>query len=636
MSSRPAVPLQTHLEASEVRIPVTALLVVAAMLIGTYFYHPYYFGDELFSFNAAPGDGFGETFQALNEYKPRLLMNIVWSAIVAFNLPRWVPMLLVAGSIGAGSALFYHLVREVFGARHRDALIGAGLLLFSRFDLMLYFDYVSGMVEALSLALFLAGLALLARPLLVGGTYRPNRQIILGCALWLLVVMVHERYIAAFAVFSGMLVLRAFASDRAGGVVRSLPLAIAITALPVLLYVGLVSGLSTTSVMTGTSGQEVTLGLGTLKVAASYVANVLLGSNFGPSWLTGHLNHLHPWHPTVFAISAVVGVIAYAWPWIWGRSVETSRLWTTLTLLLAALAMIFVASLPGADRQEARWMLPVLALVLMAVFATYRGVAATGVLVFMLASQLVYVTWGGLQTIASIRASQTAKALASTLSTLDVPGKQGVMLLAAEPDTSWVLGNDGSEFCRLNLSGTNCLLPKATAIKLEGKRIGFGVSSTATDLLETPRFRLVSGDLAELSLHPQQFSGGKALGDGKAWPNWMLGASARVTDHGLLVTGMGDNFLKVDAASLRDAMLVYRASSAADQRSQLRLQVNWHDAADRFLAAQIEVVDTTPQPGNFATLATLPENAAYGYVYATLHDGARIGVLIQSITVVEP
>ena len=636
MSMRPAEHMQPHLEASEVRVPVMAVLVVVALLIGTYFHHPYYFGDELFSFNAAPGEGFRETLKALNDYKPRLLMNIVWSAVVTFNLPRWVPMLLVAGSLGAGSALFYRLVRDLFGARHRDALVGAGLLLFSRFDVMLYYDYVSGMVEALSLALFLAGLTLLARPLLIDGSFRPNRRVILGCALWLLVVMVHERYIAAFAVFSGMMVVRAFASDRASGIFRSLPLAAALTVLPVLLYVGLVSALSTTSVMTGTSGQEVTLGLGTFEVAASYVANVLLGSNFGPSWLTGHLNHLHPWHATVFAISAVVGVGAYAWPWIRGRRVETSRLWTTVTLLLAALAMIFVASLPGADRQEARWMLPVLVLVLMAVFATYRGVATTGVLAFMLASQLVYVTWGGLQTIASIRASQTAKALASTVSTLDLPGERGVMLLAAEPDTSWVLGNDGREFCRLNLSGTNCLLPKAAAVKLQGDRIGFGIMSTATDLLETPRFRLVSGDLAELSLHPQQFSGGKALGKGNAWPNWVLGPSARITDQGLLVTGMGDNFLKVDAARLRDAMLVYLASSVANQRSQLRLQVNWHDAADRFLAAQIEVVDTTAQPGNFATLATLPENAAHGYVYATLHDGAKTGVLIQSITVVEP
>ena len=77
--------------------------------------------------------------------------------------------------------------------------------------------------------------------------------------------------------------------------------------------------------------------------------------------------------------------------------------------------------------------------------AVTEALAATGVLVFMLASQLVYVTWGGLQTIASIRASQTAKALASTLSTLDVPGKQGVMLLMSDSTNSERPGYTASE-----------------------------------------------------------------------------------------------------------------------------------------------------------------------------------------------
>ena len=634
--SRPIGSNPHALQSAEVRIPVTVLLALVAVLLGTYFYHPYYFGDELVSFNEAPGNGFVETFQALNNYKPRLLMNLVWAGIVGWDLPRWLPMLLVTGSLGACAALFYHLVRRVFGARHRDALIGAGLLLLSRFNVMLYFDYVSGLVESLSLALFLAGLTLLAKPVLAGESCRRPRHTIWGCLLWLLVVTVHERYIAAFAVISMMMVLRALAKGGVSGMVRSLPLASAIAVLPVLLYVGLVSSLSVTSVMTGTSNQEVKLGLETLHIAATYAANVLLGSNYGPSWLAGHLNHLHPWHRTLFTVSAIIGVAAYAWPWFNRQRVEAPRLWAAATLMLAALAMMLVASLPGADRQEARWMLPVLALVLTAVFAAYRGVAVTGVLAFLLASQLFYGVWGGLQTIASIRASQTAFALASTLNTLDPPGETGAMLLAAEPDTSWVLGTDGSEFCRLNLSGTNCLLPKAMATRLEGTQVGFGVSSTATNLLDAPRFRLVGGDIAELSLHPQQFSGGTRLGDGKVWLNWVLGSSAQVTDNGLLVTGMGDNFLKVEAEKLRDAMLVYRASSQIDQPSQLRLQVNWHDAEDRFLSAQIEVVETTFTPANFATLTTPPATAAYGYVYATLHDGASTGVLINSISVVTP
>ncbi len=621
-----------------VRIPVTALLVAVALLLGIYFYHPYYFGDELFSFNAVPGNDFLPTFEALNAYKPRLLMNLVWAGIVALGLPRWIPMVLVAGSLGACAAFFYHFVRRALGAGHHAALTGAALLLLSRFNVMLYFDYVSGLVEALSLALFLGGLVLMVKPLTQPDACRFTRSTTGGLALWLLVVTVHERYIAAFAVIGAMLLVRALVERGVRGAVRALALASGIALLPIALYVGMVSTLSKTSVLTGTANQEVSVGLETFRVAATYASNVLLGSNFGPSWLAGQLNQLHPWHAALFTVSAILGVTAYAWPWLFKRAagVDTRNRWPAALLLFSAFAMMLVASLPGADRQEARWMVPVLAMVLMAILAVYRRSGLATVLLFVVASQLFYGVWGGLQTIAQIRASKTADALASTLNTLDPPGETGAMLLAAEPDTSWVLGKDGSEFCRLNLAGTNCLLPKARAAELAGNRIGFGLSSTAVDLLQSPRFKLVGAEIAQLALHPQQTSGGTKLGDGNRWAGWVLGPTAKVTDQGLLVTGMGDNFLKVDAATLRDGMLVYRARSERDQASTFRLQINWHDAEDRFLSAQIEVVDTTSAPANFAALTSPPANAVYGYIYATLHDGAPTAVLIQSVSVMKP
>ena len=616
------------------------ILATAALALALFFYHPYYFGDELYEFNVSPrGGGLLATFHALNAYKPRLLVNLLWGAVVAGDLPRWVPMLVFAGSLGIAAGLFLRLARVELSASAGASMLAAFLIVVSRFDIMLYFDYVSGTVEALALMLFLLGLSLLADPILHGRGTARLPKLMAGLLAWLLVVSVHERYIAAFAGMSAVYLVRVFVVDGGRNAARQLPFAASLVAMPVLLYVVLVKWLAQTSITTGTSNMEVSFGLQTAKVAGTYVSNLMLGSNFGPAWFVGNLNSLHPSHPTVFAISAILAALAWLLPLFrrCDRQVaDGNALWAAAVLGVGALAMVIVASLPGADRQEARWMLPVLALMMLAVLSAYRTKSALVLIALLALSQLFYGAFGGLQTIANIQASRTARALASAINTIDPPGVAGAMLLVPEPDTSWVLGMNGREFCRLNLRGTNCLYPKRTASAMAPGQIDFGVSSTAMNPLESPRFRIVGDDLADATLHPEAITGGRLLGNAGDWPGWVRGPNTQASARGLLVTAMGDTFLKLPVGGLGDGLLVYSARSAAGGAAALRLQVNWHDARDAFVSAQIEVVETSAIARNYATGVSPPPGAAYGYVYATLHEPTAAGVLIESIRLVPP
>jgi len=166
-------------------------IAVATLALSIHFYHPYYFGDELFSFNF--GEQAGNTlmgvFNGLNSYKPRMVMNFLWAVIVSQDLPRWIPMIVNAAALAGCAALVYSMARVYFNARRLPALLAAAMMVACRFNIMLYFDYVSGTVEAISLLFLLAGTALAARSLLfVQRQCRPRRRyralVPAGCRGW--------------------------------------------------------------------------------------------------------------------------------------------------------------------------------------------------------------------------------------------------------------------------------------------------------------------------------------------------------------------------------------------------------------------------------------------------------------------
>lgn len=622
------------------------IILLVSLCISTALYHPYYFGDELFSFafGMRHDGGFWETFAELNAYKPRVLMNLIWAAIVAGEVPRWGAMFVNAGTMAACAILVYRIGTRDLGATRGASLFAALVLLGSRFGAMLYFDYVSGTVETVSLALFLAGLSVSAGAVFDGKRLSWGR-LIAALICFLLVVAVHERFVAGLAGAMGVVSLFWLKRHWAQRDLRGLVFPVLSVILPAIAVVLLVKTLSPNPLSMGTSGQTVQVSGATFQIAVTYLLNVFLGSNYGPVWFVGSLNQNHLWAVWVFRVSAILLALSWIVPWLLrgkpsiAKGIDGIR-YQAIGVLLAFMAgMMLVASLPGADRQEARWMFPVFAALLLLILATYRGRARVVLLLLLALSQVFYLTYGSLERIASINASLAAKQLGGAMDSVDFPGDAGVMLAVPEPDTSWVLGGaDGRVFCRVNLSKRNCLFSAsdASGSAEATAKYGFGLMPQGANRRGEAFYRYVPRAQAAAMLGSTALpQGGDVIGHGATWPDWTFVDPASRTDSGIVLAGLAENFFRLDVARIEGKFLIYRSEAIEGERVPMRIQVNWHDASNGFLGAFIEVVDVSGPVKDYPALIVAPDNAAYGLVYATLHDDAVGKVRLESVRVVD-
>jgi hypothetical protein len=609
------------------------LMLAAVLLLAACTFHPSFFGDELFSFNFAKARGYSfvPVFNALNEYKPRLLMNTLWAWVASRGLPRSVPMAVNTIAMWFCCLGVYFLCRRYFDCSRRLAIAAALVVAISRFSIMLYWDYVSGTVETLSLAAFLGALVVSARAILEAETVERWRLALSG-VLIVCVVMIHERYLAGIFSLAAAASLIALFHPRGNARWRLAAAAAAICVVALALVLIVTRKLSTMPLGTGTSGQVVSLGMGTVRNFFTYVANVFFGTNFGPNWFVGKLNQDSPLAPAIFGISAAVFAAAWTWPFIVRRKDNISGDYRpALVLLCGTAGMIAAASLPVADRQEARWMFPVTALVVLAAMCIYRGWARVVILSTFAASSLLYFQFGSMGVIANIKSSRTARDVGQMMNSVDFPGKKGLLVGATEPDASWVLGGDGTEFCRLNTPGSDCLYPKAALAAHVLSNPDFGLMPT-DDGKGGIRYRLLNSAQLQNLLAPKSLSNeGLIVGGAAQWDGWTLSTHAKVTPEGLVVDAVSDNFVMLPICALQGSVMAVSAEALSVAPSPMRMQVNWQDAAGQFISAQIEVVQPTKTDTDFAMLLSPPDNAATGAVYATLHDGAVGADRIRSI-----
>lgn len=624
---KPAVTMQFGDQIARV-FPWALALTLASLAISAALYHPYYFGDELFSFSFAPTDGpaFATVFGELNAYKPRVVMNLLWATIVAHELPRWVPMLVNALAM-SGCAMAAARLAAHAGASFRAAMAVATLVLLSRFNLMLYYDYVSGTVETLSLLFFLAAMNLLA-PALFRGSALPGARWLWGGLCLTLAVLTHERYaaIAGGAIGAHVLLL-----IRSGGRWLECMRAVLLVVIPAALFALLVKLWSPHSLTMGTSGQEISVGMQTMRVALTYVSNVFLGANFGPPWFVGALNQDHADAPTLFWGFGVSLAAAWIWPWLVRRPTAMVPTRATFALLGGIAGAIVVASLPGPDRQEARWMFPAYTLLLVLLSATYRRHARLLLLGLLVCTQAYYLIAGRLQTIASISASQSAARLGGVASSLQLPGRATALVAMAEPDTSWILGGEGDVFCRVNLSRDNCLVVER-AVR-DGRT---AVSSGIMPSPEGPPLTFLSRGYVEGLLEPAAAVGAQhILGAEGMWQRATFDDPHALRGGRLILDRLAENFISVPAQDLHGKLLVYRARALDGVAVPMRLQINWH-SHQGFMRAQLQVVSVGPQLDDYAILALAPEGATTAYIYLTLHDGAQGRVELTTVKTVEP
>ncbi|GAB3362697.1 hypothetical protein GCM10027431_01110 [Lysobacter rhizosphaerae] len=605
-----------------------ALLVSA--VVHLLVFHPFYFGDELFNFAMAESTGrdFLATFSKLNSYKPRIFFNGWWALIATAQWPRVVPMLIssffLAGTLVAACLLV--------GLRDKRAILlqilVAAVITTCRFSAMLPFDYVASIIEYSSLAFFLFGIYLLTKSEFLEC---PGLKVGLAVlALFAAAIFSHERYVApVFAVGSIIAI---------GGLVRRRPVVVAWGAIlggaAPLSFILFSKLISVVPLATGTAGLSVAIGHDTLEAAGIYLSNLFASTSLGHEWFfvklaPGMTSHL----------LVVVSVLALL---VWLFGVFRIRNWSegSLYLLASMFALLLIACLPGTSRQEARWLFPVF--VVFAILVATHGIqwARMGMLLALLMGNLLFLYKGDLQ-IYNVVASSQARDLSMALNHVKAPGKVGLIVGAREPDVSWMLGGGafgpglsatpGVQFSKLNLpAGLHVYRSPSDAMGQVGRAPDFGVmpvgAGTYALLTQRELQSAISGEAVPLDQL-------RKLGGDGAWDAWSLRGLVPDGDGALNLKGSGDGFLRVPVQELEGRRVVYRMRTSTNTPVQARLQVNWMEGSDKFLAAAIQVVDVTDQAKDYSMFLTAPLEATDGLVYVTLASPGQNPVHVEFVGV---
>ncbi|MBN8223942.1 MAG: hypothetical protein J0L89_03890 [Xanthomonadales bacterium] len=608
-------------------------------------YHPYFFGDEIIQFRDLMGaQGFVEALRRMSEYKPRLVYNSLWAWGVTGDWARWQFAVASAACMAAVCSLVAQMAVRWFAASRLLVWVLVAGILVSRFAAMLYFDYIAGLIESMSLMLFLATMWVSVAALRTRGM----APMLLAVSLAVATALVHERYVAATFAMGVVVVAWALVELPRGSRSRAMLFAGALALLPVAAYLVLHHLLAARSLATGTAGQEVSIDLGTAKVFLTYMANVLLGTNFGNEWLVGSLNMASPggrsWS-IAFAAAFLVAWGLHAW------SIRHDRgmLGRALALLAIVGALGVMASLPGESRQEGRWLHPMATLSGLLVLCARQVAVRYLLLSLFIAVSLLHWTTGSLDTIYNLIESRNARNISQGINRLRPQANYGVVF--GMDYSRWTFGDSPdavAEFSRRNLGGQLLLefFEPGDERQLARAEVGF-VRLTPVDYGKGAQFASVNGIPLRILMAPEtaeayrgRVGDAVVLGEGADWGDgWQWTRPPEQLPDGIVLEAADrvSGFLAMPAADLDGREISYRARLRdAGPASRMRLQVNWLGADGVFISTMIRVVEVDPATHDHRAMLAAPFGAIQGLVYANLHDGEDRPVVLESISLRAP
>lgn len=600
-------------------------LIVSLMVAVTY--HPFYFGDELIPwFVTEKNYGFIQSLIEYSGYKPRLIFNSLWIAFSSMDLPRSVPAVILGITQTLNAILIYKLLTKICNDRLISWLAVIAFLT-NRFGIVIWYDYLSGIIESLSLCFFLAGLYLLHSDGV--GKFKVTAALLLFVAC----VLVHERY--GVAIFS-VVVLSALFIDSLRPY-RLYLLVISIT--PIVVFIFLNQMMGENSINMGTSGQNVEAGSKVIISFITYLGNVFFQINYGKTWFFGALN-LESMPGLVVSIASAVGLFAI---YVYGITTRTGKFdFKKVSIYLGGIiAFIAVASLPGVDRQEGRWLQPVAAM--MVIFYAYifsRNVLMSTFL-FLIGINSFYFFTGSLNDVANVGSSKIAHEIGVTLTSGASVGNNG-LIIDGGSDTAWAIGG-GSALGHNTYSGD--LFVKANAIDdimisiqpKNKKHIGSGFDFT---LIRSEKnvhhsfvFKQYPINVARGIFSPEDLADLKkvVLGESGHWDEWVFPKTFEKSSELLLTKGF-DGFYEGDVSKFHKNLLIYKAKKLDNRRTTMRIQVNWTDDKDEFMRAFIKVVELQKEAKEYSAFIDAPAGAKKGLVYATLHDDSEGSAILESVS----
>jgi len=619
------------------------LIMVITFLVGAVCFNHAYFGDELSPFVLAAHDhgSFLKTLLDLSQYKPRVLFYAIWTAIAMSDAPRVVPMIINTTAFICIAWMIYYWAVARCGASRWVAWISVLAVLFCRFGMVLYFDYIAGIIETLSLTLFLLGVLVGSQREELTFGVAPLR-LVLSVLLVIAAVFIYEPFIAsafAFAliVITDTLVYKGRKQYRLTQYIYAATLAL----FPIILFYFATKWLSILSINTGTDGRTVTLSFDNFKAFVIYFSNLFFGTNYGHPWLVGDLTLGVPGAVPIFIASAITLIAAYIYAVRDAMRNNRASLFALKWLLLVA-AVIVVSSLPGTGRQEGRWMFPAFVFLIFTLLAAFSGKGRVLLLLVLLGLNGLYLFLGSQLAIYNVTAVRTASSISTSLQSIQPAGNYGVVI--GLHDAAWIIGGNqfsgglraDNIFARVNLGGSFVLKPFVNRkLSYNPAHYEFALVFTGRNTDWVPQFSLVTGRNIKLLLDPPEQikpTDCEVIGGFGDWRNWELKNPAMLQATGVLRISPGsDGFRSLPVATLQHRVLAYMAHSEAEGRQPMRLQINWQDKSNVFLGASITVVEVGSKNEVYTTYVSPPAGAETGFVYASTHDGATGNIVIDAI-----
>lgn len=609
------------------------LISVFVILFFSVFYHPFFFGDELVPLAAGVKSNYSffGIFQEVNLYKPRFFYNGLVSIFTAFNVPRMgYCFALIVSMTWVSFALYYFIRYELMASRHLAWLVFF-VVMTSRFGMMFYYDYVSGLIELLSTALLLTSLLFLWKALRDGLNIKFS---ILSLLFAIFCVFTHERYgVAFFAVGVGILFVELFWKKNKRPRIIALALFLAFS--PVVLFYMANAFFGGLSPLTGTAGQKISLGLDNIFSGLTYFYNIVFGGNYGKEWFWGKYNYQNSIGMVISGFSVFIFTAVLLFVFFKGLYVKTNLVLAFFVFSIFS-SFVFVAALTGLDRQEARFMFPAGIFVVLFWIVLLRKPWSIALIYLTLIGNLAYMFLGSHNSIYNVVASKTAMSLSSSLGSVIPDGKRAIVLGVNE-DNSWTIGPGGSGeiFSRFNLSPSLRLDPYSKNAVFNPLLYDFSLIFSGYDQNMVPRYRKASVNEALRQIGYVDFSQLPVYSfveDGSTWNKWRWKGKPIIQSGSVEVSPDVEGYISHSAEEMNGRWIVYSARVKSGRSVPMRLQVNWHKkSSDDLISTSISVFYPSLEWKKYAMFLSVPTGAELGQIYMNLHDGANGIVEVNSV-----
>lgn len=613
------------------------LIALIVSLAAACVYHPYFFGDELAPvYLSKHFPDFWSAFIEYSKYKPRFVFAAIWIFIAKFGAGRGCAAgaMVLAETVSA-CALFSMVRRPALAGSRLAAWLAVLAFISSRFGVMIWFDYIAGIIETLSFACFMCALLVLSS--------RDDElqwwQLAVAGTLFLAAVFVHERYAAPVFAFS--LGLALFGRLR----IRTRASLLLLSLAPIALF-GLATALiGALPLTTGTNAQAVHIDAATFWAFLTYLSNVILQTNYGHDWFVGTLNAGTAAGLRVSVATAVIFCGFYVIALVFRRR-RMGMHGLPVAIALGLLALIAIAALPGPARQEIRWMYPALGLLIVLGAILLRHRVFVAFVVAICCVNCLYSFSGSSALVYEVYASRIADEVGKIASSMP-PGGAGLVIGPSE--ANWALGGGwdagqadglGSAFSAANLhDASNIRLADASVDerKVNYDFVAYFIGNSRENL---PEFTLLSRAAGRLLLNPSSISGQirdgeRVIGGPEHWQEWYI-SNGLLRSGSLVLNPKAHAHYTVTANSANGKILVYTAQSLRAEPQPMRLQVNWEDDSGKMISSSIKVVSVTRDWRDYAAFFYAPAGARTAEIYATPHDGATDEIAIKRVAIADP